>query len=413
MTTPFPPVPTGRQHRLEAEFLVTTPMFLGDAHQQADSIRPPSVKGALRFWWRALQWPRLLAEEQGVAPSLRRLHQEEAELFGLAAGHEGGAGQSRVTLRVERADTATARPAAAPAVQYLLGQGLYHFREGVLRNAIAPGGRFTVVLVGRPGAKAPSQAQWASLEEALVAFGLLGCLGARARKGLGSVSLQALSGGTLKAPQTADDYQQVLGELLGKLPLDDAALPPFTAFSGLTRLDVSLKGKDPGALLEHLGNEMQLYRGFGRNDMVNGQKAEKNFADDHDEMLKVAKGRAPQSAPRRAVFGLPHNYYFSSDKVKLDISTQYSGDRRASPLFLHVHQLPDGACLATQLIMPAVFLPPGQSGLKVKPGGSRPETLPLGSGDIDWRVLHGLLDRYTTAHSLLTPTQSQPTEAQA
>lgn len=413
MTTSFPPVPSGRQHRLEADFLVTTPMFLGDAHQEAHSIRPPSIKGALRFWWRTLQWPRIIAEEKEVPAALKRLHLEEADMFGLAAGHEKGEGQARMTLRVERDDTTSGRPSTSQAVQYLLGQGLYHFREGVLRDAIQPGGRFSMVLVGRPGSRAPSQAQWQGLEEAVLAFGLLGCLGARARKGLGSVSLQALDGGTSKVPESVDEYRQALETLLAKLPLEGTALPPFTAFSGLTRLDISLKGDNPAALLDHLGNQMQLYRGYGRNDMVNGQKAEKNFADDHDEMLKVAKGRAPQTAPRRTVFGLPHNYFFSSDKVKLEISTQAGGDRRASPLFLHVHQLPGGGCLATQLIMPAVFLPPGQAGLKFKPGGSRPATLPLGSGDIDWRVLHGLLDRYPSAQSVLSPTQEQPTEAQA
>ncbi|WP_373691017.1 RAMP superfamily CRISPR-associated protein [Endozoicomonas sp. ONNA2] len=33
-------------------------MFLGDARSDAwtEKIRPSSLKGALRFWWRALNW---------------------------------------------------------------------------------------------------------------------------------------------------------------------------------------------------------------------------------------------------------------------------------------------------------------------------------------------------------------------
>jgi hypothetical protein len=45
---------------IEASFRIVTPMFIGGADQTpADGIRPPSVKGALRFWWRALNWGRI------------------------------------------------------------------------------------------------------------------------------------------------------------------------------------------------------------------------------------------------------------------------------------------------------------------------------------------------------------------
>lgn len=418
MSTPYPPVPTGRQRRLEAQFLVTTPMFIGDATQQAASIRPPSLKGALRFWWRALQWPRLYQEEGATAPALKRLHHEEAELFGLAAkkdaqGHEVG-GQARVTLRVEDADAQEyiARPKVSPAVQYLLGLGLFHFRDGVLRDAVMPGSRFTLVLVGRPGRNGPSDAQWQSLEEALLVFGLLGGQGARARKGLGSVSLQALSGGSRSVPQTQEAYRQALQDLLATLPLEGAALPPFTAFSGSSRLDISLIGDNAMAVLNELGNQMQLYRGYGREGKVNGQRAEKNFADDHDDMLRVAQGATPVHAPRRTVFGLPHNYYYSSARVGVSVSSQ-GGDRRSSPLFCHVHRLPNGECLGVQLILPAMFLHASENSLTFKAGRSREQKLRLASNDIDWTVLHGLLDRFEQRTTLLSPQAQQPREAQA
>ncbi|WP_124398070.1 type III-B CRISPR module RAMP protein Cmr1 [Thermaurantimonas aggregans] len=31
-----------------------TPMFLSGADQRVPELRPPSIKGALRFWWRAM-----------------------------------------------------------------------------------------------------------------------------------------------------------------------------------------------------------------------------------------------------------------------------------------------------------------------------------------------------------------------
>ena len=39
---------------IHANYSITTPLFLGGADQEpTDGIRPPAVKGALRFWWRA------------------------------------------------------------------------------------------------------------------------------------------------------------------------------------------------------------------------------------------------------------------------------------------------------------------------------------------------------------------------
>ena len=43
---------------ITATIEVVTPMFLGGADQSPDGIRPSSVKGALRFWWRAWAWTR-------------------------------------------------------------------------------------------------------------------------------------------------------------------------------------------------------------------------------------------------------------------------------------------------------------------------------------------------------------------
>lgn len=49
-----------------------TPMFLGGANPNEVELRPPSIKGALRFWWRAMHgdW------------DLDKLKTEEAKLFG-------------------------------------------------------------------------------------------------------------------------------------------------------------------------------------------------------------------------------------------------------------------------------------------------------------------------------------------
>jgi CRISPR-associated protein Cmr1 len=39
---------------LEAVYKIVTPMFLSGADQEATELRPPTIKGVIRFWWRAL-----------------------------------------------------------------------------------------------------------------------------------------------------------------------------------------------------------------------------------------------------------------------------------------------------------------------------------------------------------------------
>ncbi|HPU57120.1 MAG TPA: type III-B CRISPR module RAMP protein Cmr1, partial [Verrucomicrobiota bacterium] len=44
---------------LTATYRIVTPMFLGGANPESQAeLRISSIKGALRFWWRALMWGR-------------------------------------------------------------------------------------------------------------------------------------------------------------------------------------------------------------------------------------------------------------------------------------------------------------------------------------------------------------------
>jgi CRISPR-associated protein Cmr1 len=65
-----------------------TPMFLGGADGRTPELRPPSIKGAMRFWWRAMN---------GHLP-LEDLKKKEARIFGGSGEKEG---RSRIVLRVK------------------------------------------------------------------------------------------------------------------------------------------------------------------------------------------------------------------------------------------------------------------------------------------------------------------------
>lgn len=62
-----------------------TPMFLSGADGQTPELRPPSIKGALRFWWRAMNGHL----------SLEDLKQKEDDIFG------GTDGRSKVIIRIK------------------------------------------------------------------------------------------------------------------------------------------------------------------------------------------------------------------------------------------------------------------------------------------------------------------------
>lgn len=398
------------QSNLKAEFLIVTPMFIGDGEQKADSIRPPAIKGALRFWWRALNWARCLKEARNETAALNQLHKEEAALFGLAAkqdseGKQQG-GQGVFSLKVTQQTTVLNDWAPGAGTQYLLGQGLWNFKTKLQRSAISNSSTFTVELnlkqnlleqtATKLGLSTESISN--SLDDALLAFGLLGGLGSRARKGLGAVSITGYQGSRWPIPQNIQDYKKTLLELL-KPTCSASALPPFTALSASRRLDISCKGRSANDLLEQVGKEMQLYRSWGKDGKVNGKPAEQNFIDDHNEALKATKQEQPRKVPQRAVFGLPHNYFFSSNSGKVDINVKKdaAGERRASPLFIHPHLLPDGNCVAVQLLIPAVFLPGKHPMLEYK--SKRSFTLPMNSAD--WSVITRFMDRFKERETIL------------
>jgi len=77
-----------------------------------------------------------------------------------------------------------------------------------------------------------------SVRQALIAFGLLGGLGSRARHGMGSVALLSLQADTEKwsAPDNEADYIKQVRALFTALPFP-ADEPPFTAFWANSRIE--------------------------------------------------------------------------------------------------------------------------------------------------------------------------------
>lgn len=389
---------------IRAHYRIVTPLFLGGPDQHCDgTLRPPSFKGALRFWWRALNWPHFRATTTD-ADALRKLHAEEARLFGSAANEvdgerSGGQGCFLLSVRplktrrfrVEQKGSLHRRLAKVEAARYL-GYGLVEPFDGqntkagrLQRDCIADDQRFEVRLRFRERIEP-------SVVQALQALGLLGALGSRARHGMGSIALELLENGSdllFKPPADRATYRSQVRALLGLgddspnpfAPIVDA--PPFTAFSAATRIDDLLHAADPYAALDRFALALLHYRSWGqtiRGNWLPGKVvSEKRFQNDHD-WFRVEGWRIkhPDFHPQRAVFGLPQNY----SKHEKDQVTAEHFERRASALLLHVHPV-GNEFLGITTFMPARFLPPGE---RIKAGE---KSVPDAT---DWTIVTGLLD---------------------
>ncbi len=353
---------------IEATYRVVTPMFCGGADPERHAeLRLTSFKGVLRFWWRALAWSR-------YAGDLQRIREQEAKLFGSASS-----GQSRVLMRLAQTDQNLrgCEPGSVLTVghgnQQPVGDGARYLGYGVMEAFGSRRRNTTAGQLTRGCLRAPfeftaqlhcrdlSEMDLTLLQEALIALGTLGGMGAKSRKGYGSLALESLLANNEEcwsAPKSMDDLKAKIGHLRGDWKTKGS--PEYTAFSSGTR-HILLSGGDrnplPLKLLDWVGREMVRYRSWGRNGKVlDGITAEKNFKEDHDLMKG---GGRPTKHPCRIAFGLPHN----SREVK--VGPFASGlDRRASPLFIHIHEC-GRMPIAVVSFLPSRFLPQKKSAISV------------------------------------------------
>lgn len=373
---------------IEATYRIVTPMFIGGANQDpSDGIRPPSFKGALRFWWRALNWGKFYQVNAGdESEALKALHQEESRLFGSAA-KDGKGGQGCFLLSVSKnvfghkkqneVHPDFKNKDAARYLAYGLMEAFSSRKTGkkagqLVRGCLNENQYFTVSLKFRGEIDG-------SILSSLKALGLLGGLGSRTRKGLGSIALEKIEDVSDEnhhreiwlAPQNVDAYKEEVVQLFCN---DLAPHTPFTAISDKGEIAVLLSSTNPFETLNQYGEAMLMYRSWGKGGQVLGKASEKNFKDDHD----WSKGMMPKDFhPRRVVFGLPHNYG-KQDYLHVEPEKH---KRRSSPLFFHVHQL-GNEYIGLAILMPAQFLPKGE---KIKAGEEKVEA------NIEWDVLSGFL----------------------
>jgi len=295
---------------ITAIYRIVTPMFLGNADQKAISLRPPSIKGALRFWWRALNWGRCLQEAGAESAALKLLHRQEAHLFGSAAD-EAGSGQGRFLLRVNR------QPALAPLETVwpqnntgsgYLGYGLMATADKPHREGLREGGEFGLELRFKPNTP---DTDVDAIIQTLRVWSLFGGLGSRARRGFGSVTLLELNGEDMKLDR--EGYVKAARAVLDQASQVDQ-FPPYTAFNHHASFGILATDRDARQVHNQAGLLYKNHRGQP----------------------------SPLRGPIKIPFGLP-------------LQGVDQDSRRASPLFFHIHALHGGSFAAVALYLPAQF----------------------------------------------------------
>jgi CRISPR-associated protein Cmr1 len=254
---------------------VITPMFLAGADGSTPELRAPSIKGALRFWWRAMNG------------HLYNMKTEEAKIFG---GTEEGQGRSKVIL-ILKEDKLTTQPSLISLTPHHRKGYCLRLADEELRsikntkncqrwdnrldacNKAKPPkdgcqvGNFTFIL--RFDDKAIAQVD---IEKLIKVTFLFGGLGKRSRRGFGSCNI-SING--QKCFETVAAVQEFITSL--NLPIVSRIDYPYLKNVEVGKLYSSYESilEDIGLQTHNFNSRNDYHLGFAksiRNDVKNDQK---------------------------------------------------------------------------------------------------------------------------------------------
>lgn len=400
-----------------AEYRIVTPLMLGGANH-APEFRLASYVHMLRWWWRFLALGRFGSAE---AASFW-----EAVLFGW---HAKPFGRKRVSFRlakpVDGKHVAPWRGELAlsnwSGVGYLTAQG---FKDrpnpakvcGFLVEARVSDRQFPDV----PSFASENGNNWGratkTLIDAMALVGLLGGLGARSRRGFGSLAISKLEvDGNPEVdglPENIPAYEQQIKKHLGESP-PPVNGPPYTAHSSDFAAHICASANNACELMNDIGWAFQIYRSWGQkrnaehyHHLKRGDHTEQSvpagpgklrnkpngwyeqkFEDDHEKFYSNLS--SADHFDNRSIFGLPHNYGivqvgWDDRNAAANTSTH---NRRASPLLFHFHKLNDGKVVFVASVAKAKFTP---DNARLRVGGNLKRGQDFSA--VDWSLVDNFVE---------------------
>lgn len=398
---------------LKVSLETVTPLFLGGANPRGEpELRSSSVRGALRFWLRAL-----LGGAIGDSPDkLDALRQAESAVFGST---ELGASPVVICLRHGSLSQVPFSRLASwndkdkrygmPGIAYMFF-GARETGEEPGRSAINAGTVFNLNLSFRAGFGLSNKEAFARAYAALWLLTHLGGLGARSRRGGGSLQVREViepKGVPEDLPPlivnatTPKNLQKEIGDGLSCLRRLVGTAVNIQSPSTFDVLHPSLckiwvldkAFHNWSEALEEIGKKMQQFRSRRHPDY---------------QSIKAAMQREFSERPvhvQRAAFGLPIIFFYSSlyreyqelgddkktarRKATGTLKGQYH-DRRASPLLIHVTKLANGKYVVVTTLFYAQLLPKDEELELELWRRSVRSTVP------DWKLIEGFLDDLNT-----------------
>jgi CRISPR-associated protein Cmr1 len=389
---------------------VVTPILGGGSQtrtvDEVDVIRAATVRGHLRFWWRALRGHEFT--------EARELHDAERALWGCAGaeGQERSAVEVRVDVlrsgEIDRSDIELQRTPGAYALWPARGERRVQTPPAPRRM---PGTRFRLTLV------APTDLE-GELRDVVRAWLLFGGYGSRTRRGLGSFRVVEDAGVWLPADATATAFEALFGRSIFSPSANEAVDTPWLAGAalhvGTATSDAQL------AWTTALGWLRDLRQGTGgasgsraREPGAQGRPSISNWpeADKIRRLSRLRRGDRWAHAPRhnatpvwpRAGFGLPivgqfqqqsrsripwrdlppdhPNHGEEPDGFELRWrSGEVEHDRLASPLIVKALPLAGGRFVPCALWLHRAY-PAGQVCLKGNPRSAAPFGRLVAPGD--------------------------------
>ncbi|MBI3326914.1 MAG: type III-B CRISPR module RAMP protein Cmr1 [Nitrospinae bacterium] len=349
--------------RLQLTCEVVTPLFCAGADQQMPEIRVPSIRGAMRFWFRALHGA-------VVGDDIKALQQRESAVFGATEQ------ASKVKVRVHSSQLPIGQFDFRESLRYM-GYGLAETRENPARRYIAPGAKFSLELLSL---------DTACLRQAAVALCLflnLGGMGARSRRGWGSLCATTEAGAdvlkfVLPLGSGHKDRLQSMLRLarhsvvaVDRTPTDQSAeIPSYpTLLPGYWRMKLVSVNEQRQPFrnwqeaLNWAGQRLRRFREAPSGELHKTRDGRFSYkvGRDYGQMKGVfaqapADHVGPLSLP---IFGLPIQYRFQSEGNQQARVIAEHHDRRGSPLWVRAFKGASGVLLGFMLFK-AQFLPDGE-----------------------------------------------------
>ncbi len=298
-----------------------TPAFLGGANPKGTpELRAPSIKGALRFWWRAMKGHLVQADDNGK-PTFQSLLKNDELLFG---GINQVKQKSPLTIRVVERDMRYTkggdifRGNQIEGIEYLF-YSLKRYRKDDL--GFDSCSKFEVIFSCREGNRDV-------LLKALASFWLLvnlGSLGTRARRCAGAFCIDSI-----------EDEKGILKNQFSFFPESTETTITFLN-SNFTKIKRLIGATDPILFKEYslLNQEAPAY--LSKSTFKTWQEAVNDIG---NEMRTIRKGKTSpikanrtftmETLDKKAAFGISVGV-FSDNSVTFE-----ENKRRASPIYLSV-----------------------------------------------------------------------------